>query len=111
MALRYSTKIGPFRINLLKSGSNYSFGMKGARINTDLKGTVTFTRLQSTLYFIDSTCQRWYKSKYQDSLGYVDRHYSSLDSLITNTHVFKILVDHSTNFWILLNTGLDCTNF
>ena len=36
--IRKSVKIGPFRINLSKSGIGYSFGVKGARIGTGPRG-------------------------------------------------------------------------
>lgn len=36
---RKSFGSGPFRVNLSKSGVSYSFGIKGARINTGSKGT------------------------------------------------------------------------
>jgi hypothetical protein len=64
--------------------------------------TIKLMDTQSKLDFIDSAGQGWYKGKYQDSTGYVARQYSSLDSTITNTHVFTILDDHSTKFGILL---------
>lgn len=59
---RKSVGFGPFRMNLSKSGISYSFGVKGARINTGPRGTYVNLGANGIYYRKKVSSNRAFKS-------------------------------------------------